>query len=127
MILTAVNRELDGYTQDYLRREAYTAGVDGRHRFGANGNYEITGQLFGSLFDVAAKPRAIRGVCGGDDVLHAAVALIPFTRALPDNAKDLPQPDDLSAQPNGVPCSTSQRQTVINQAQKNARDVPDAP
>ncbi len=49
VILTAVNRELDGYTQDYLRREAYTAGVDGRHRFGANGNYEITGQLFGSL------------------------------------------------------------------------------
>lgn len=49
MIFTAVNRELDGYTQDYLRREAYTAGVDGRHRFGANNNYELTGQFFGSL------------------------------------------------------------------------------
>ncbi|HEX4935889.1 MAG TPA: DUF5916 domain-containing protein, partial [Gemmatimonadaceae bacterium] len=49
VIVTAVNRELDGYTERYLRREAYTAGVDARHRFGRNGMYELTGQLFGSL------------------------------------------------------------------------------
>ena len=49
LIVTAVNRSLDGYTEDYLRREAYTAGVDARHRFGKNGMYELTGQLFGSF------------------------------------------------------------------------------
>ena len=48
VILTAVNRELDGYTADFLRREAYTAGFDMRHRFGAGDNLQITGQLYGS-------------------------------------------------------------------------------
>lgn len=48
-IFTAVNRELDGYTEDYLRREAYTGGLDARHRFGPNSSYELTGQLFGSV------------------------------------------------------------------------------
>jgi len=48
-IFTAVNRQLDGYTEDFLRREAYTAGIDGRHRFGANGMYQLSGQFFGSM------------------------------------------------------------------------------
>jgi hypothetical protein len=33
IIATAVNRSLDEWSVDYLRREAYTAGVDLRHRF----------------------------------------------------------------------------------------------
>jgi len=48
-IVTAVHRDLDGYTGQYLRREAYTAGLDGRHRFGRGGNYQLTGQVYGSL------------------------------------------------------------------------------
>ena len=48
-IFTAVNRELDGYTENYLRREAYTAGLDARHRFGPNSAYELSGQLYGSV------------------------------------------------------------------------------
>jgi len=48
VILTAVNRELDGYTADFLRREAYTAGFDARHRFGAGDKLQITGQVYGS-------------------------------------------------------------------------------
>jgi len=47
-IATAVNRELDGYTEDFLRREAYTAGVDARHRFGKNDQYQVSGQAYGS-------------------------------------------------------------------------------
>lgn len=48
-IFTAVNRELDGYTTQYLRREAYSAGLDARHRFGRADSYEVTGKLYGSL------------------------------------------------------------------------------
>ncbi len=50
-ILTAVNRDLDPETAPLLRREAYTAGVDARHRFGGggSGNYELTGSVAGSL------------------------------------------------------------------------------
>jgi hypothetical protein len=48
-IFTAVNRNLDAQTADYLRREAYTAGVDFRHRFGAGDNLQLSGHLLGSL------------------------------------------------------------------------------
>ena len=57
VILTAVNRELDGFTSDFLRREAYTAGVDMRHRFGAGDNLQIAGQVYGST--VRGSPEAI--------------------------------------------------------------------
>lgn len=49
LIVTAVHRDLDGYTERFLRREAYTAGLDGRHRFGRGGNLQLTGQVYGSL------------------------------------------------------------------------------
>lgn len=48
LILTAVNRQLDANTAPYLRSEAYTAGFDFRHRFGAGGNYQVSGQVYGS-------------------------------------------------------------------------------
>ena len=48
VMLTAVNRQLDSRTDDFLRREAYTAGIDFRHRFGNNGNFQVSGQLYGS-------------------------------------------------------------------------------
>jgi hypothetical protein len=47
-MLTAVNREGAGGTELYLRREAYTAGVDARHRFGAD-NYEVSASIAASL------------------------------------------------------------------------------
>jgi hypothetical protein len=51
-MLTAVNRALDGSTDAYLRRSAYTGGLDLRHRFGgtkASRNYELTASLSGSV------------------------------------------------------------------------------
>jgi hypothetical protein len=45
---TAVTRQLDGFTRDLLRRDAYTAGVDFRHRFGAGDNLQVTGHVLGS-------------------------------------------------------------------------------
>ncbi len=48
-LFTAVNRDLDRFTSQYLRSEAYTAGVDGRHRFGPGGNFQLSGQFYGSL------------------------------------------------------------------------------
>ena len=47
VMLTAVNRSLDGITDSLLRREAYTGGVDLRHRFLQN-NYELRTYLAGS-------------------------------------------------------------------------------
>ncbi|HEX2092198.1 MAG TPA: DUF5916 domain-containing protein, partial [Longimicrobiaceae bacterium] len=46
-IFSAAHRRLDGTGMDFLRSSAYTAGVDGRHRFGG-GNYEVRGALLGS-------------------------------------------------------------------------------
>ena len=46
-MLTAVNRQLDSWTSDALRRDAYVAGVDGKHRFG-NKRFELTGFLAAS-------------------------------------------------------------------------------
>ncbi|HEX6316190.1 MAG TPA: DUF5916 domain-containing protein [Gemmatimonadaceae bacterium] len=48
-ILTAVNRDLDPTAEQYLRSAGYTAGVDGRHRFGAGGNYQLSGSAVGSI------------------------------------------------------------------------------
>ena len=48
-ILTAVNRDLDPTAEPYLRSAGYTAGVDARHQFGAGGNYQVSGNVVGSL------------------------------------------------------------------------------
>jgi hypothetical protein len=47
-VFTAVNRGLDEDTRDHLRRDAYSAGLDWRHRFGAGGAYQWSGHLLGS-------------------------------------------------------------------------------
>lgn len=47
-MLTAVNRNLDSGTEDFLRREAYTGGVDFRKRFAQN-NYELAAMVSGSM------------------------------------------------------------------------------
>jgi hypothetical protein len=47
-MVTAVNRSLDEWTTPWLRGEAYTGGLDGRHRFGGR-NYEATFSLSGSM------------------------------------------------------------------------------
>lgn len=47
MMVTAVNRSLDQWTEPWLRSEAYTGGIDGRQRF-HDGNYEATFSLSGS-------------------------------------------------------------------------------
>lgn len=48
VMLTAVDRGNDRWTDNVLRNEAYTAGVDLRHRFARN-NYELAASLSGSL------------------------------------------------------------------------------
>jgi len=48
VLFSAVNRNLDGATRDFLRREAYAAGIDFRHRFGAGDNLQIAGHVLGS-------------------------------------------------------------------------------
>lgn len=48
-IVTAVNRDLDDRSSLYLRREAYSSGLDFRHRFGANNNYQLSGNAVGSV------------------------------------------------------------------------------
>ena len=47
VMVTAVDRALDAREAPYLRRAAYAAGVDGRHRFG-DGRYEVTGSVAAS-------------------------------------------------------------------------------
>ncbi|HEU4632310.1 MAG TPA: DUF5916 domain-containing protein [Gemmatimonadaceae bacterium] len=49
LMLTAVNRSLDASAEPFLRREAYAAGLDARHRFGRDDNYELSATLTGSL------------------------------------------------------------------------------
>jgi hypothetical protein len=46
-IATAVNRDLDEWTEPALHKGAYAAGIDVRSRFGG-GNYEVAGQLAAS-------------------------------------------------------------------------------
>ena len=47
VILTGVNRKLDEWSDDLLRRDAYSAGVNARHRF-ASKRYELTANLMAS-------------------------------------------------------------------------------
>ena len=46
-IATAVNRSLDGWSADSLRRAAYVGGIDFRHRF-YKGQYQVAGSLTAS-------------------------------------------------------------------------------
>jgi hypothetical protein len=46
-IITAADRSIDGSTLSFLPSHAYTAGLDGLHRFGS-GNYQFTGSVLGS-------------------------------------------------------------------------------
>jgi hypothetical protein len=46
-MVTGVNRSVDEWTEPLLRREAYAAGLDFRHRF-ADKRYQVTGYLAGS-------------------------------------------------------------------------------
>ena len=48
-ILTAVHRDLDARAEPYLRREAYTGGIDFRHRFGGGNAYSLSGNVVGSV------------------------------------------------------------------------------
>ncbi len=50
MMLTSTDRQLDAWSEDYLRRGARSLGVDFRHRFWKN-NYELSGYLAGSRVD----------------------------------------------------------------------------
>jgi len=50
VIGTAVNRDLDDSTQGRLRRSAYVAAVDARHRF-SHGRYEVATRLVASRVD----------------------------------------------------------------------------
>ncbi|GAC1648612.1 MAG: hypothetical protein NVS4B3_04430 [Gemmatimonadaceae bacterium] len=47
VMVTGAERRLDRWSADYVRRRAYTAGVDGRHRFGGD-NFELIGYAAGS-------------------------------------------------------------------------------
>ena len=53
LIGTAVDRSLDVFTMNALRRSAYVGGADFRHRFNS-GNYEMTGSVTGSRVEGSA-------------------------------------------------------------------------
>jgi hypothetical protein len=55
-IFTAADRSIDGTTLSFLPEHAYTAGLDGLHRFGG-GNYQFNGSVLGSY--VRGDPTAI--------------------------------------------------------------------
>ena len=56
LMATAVNRNLDQWSADFLRNRAYVGAVDFRHRF-HNDNYEISGSF--DLSTVSGSPAAI--------------------------------------------------------------------
>ena len=62
VMVTGVNRELDDVTTDWLRREAYTAGLDFRHRFGGDrfrvNGYAVQSVVRGSADAIAATQRS---------------------------------------------------------------------
>lgn len=56
VLVTAVNRRVDEWTEDLLRRNAYAAAVDFRHRF-LDGRYEVNGSV--DVSRVTGTPAAI--------------------------------------------------------------------
>ncbi len=63
LMTTGVHRQLDESSSPYLRRAAFTGGLDARHRFGGN-KYELAGFLAGSRVsgDSAAIARTQRSL-----------------------------------------------------------------
>lgn len=53
LMLTSTDRQLDKWSEAYLRRGARSVGVDFRHKFWKN-NYEVSGYLAGSRVDGSA-------------------------------------------------------------------------
>ena len=58
LMATGTNRQLDQWSEDILRRGAYSLGADFRHRFFKN-NYEFSGYLAGSHVDGTAPAIAL--------------------------------------------------------------------
>ncbi|HSJ23675.1 MAG TPA: DUF5916 domain-containing protein [Longimicrobiales bacterium] len=48
MLVTATNRRIDNDVFNFLRTSAYSAGVNGQHRFGPDRRYEVSGYLAAS-------------------------------------------------------------------------------
>lgn len=46
-MFTAVNRRMDQFTEQYLRKDAYAGAIDGRHQF-LNRNYQVSSYIAGS-------------------------------------------------------------------------------
>ncbi len=58
IMATAVNRDVDQWTEDFLRSRAYVGAVDFRHRF-PGGRYQLSGSL--DFSTVGGRPAAIAG------------------------------------------------------------------
>ncbi|HEY6159309.1 MAG TPA: DUF5916 domain-containing protein [Gemmatimonadales bacterium] len=90
MMFTAVNRNLDQWSRDFLRRSAYVGAVDFRHRF-LSGHYQISGSL--DLSRVAGTARAI--TLTQQDPVHfyqrpgAGVSVDSTRTSLSGNAEEL--------------------------------------
>lgn len=63
-MLTSVHRALDAGSAPFLRRGAYTGGVDLRHRFGSGGDYELSATLTGSLVEGSEQALALTQLDG---------------------------------------------------------------
>src|SRR5690606_26537101 len=63
-MFTSVHRGLDDLSDPFLRRTAYTGGLDMRHRFGS-GNYELAASLTGSVVQGTAEAIARTQMDGG--------------------------------------------------------------
>ena len=59
VMLTGMRRALDQWTAPVLRRDAFTLGVDGRHRFGPDNNYEVSGSVAASRVSGSAAAIAL--------------------------------------------------------------------
>jgi len=90
MMFTAVNRNLDQWSQDFLRRSAYVGAVDFRHRF-LQGHYQVSGSF--DLSRVAGTDSAI--ALTQRDAVHfyqrpgAGVSYDPTRTSLSGNAEEL--------------------------------------
>ena len=90
MMFTAVNRNLDQWSRDFLRRSAYVGALDFRHRF-LHTHYEIKGSL--DLSRVAGSDSAI--ALTQRDAVHfyqrpgAGVSYDPTRTSLSGNAEEL--------------------------------------
>ena len=58
-MLTGMRRALDPWSAPYLRRDALALGADGRHRFGPDHNYELSGYAAASRVGGSARAIAL--------------------------------------------------------------------